>query len=156
MKWTLFLLIPLLLGCNAQKKLNRKIDRAEKYAKKHNLTTIDTVTVEYTIHDTIEVITERISVDTVFSLSKVHDTLIIELDKLRIRFYYDTITQKVYLDGEVKVDTIYQPYEKTIYVDVPCEKISHITKENNTFWLWVVIIVQLLIISWFIKGRFRR
>jgi hypothetical protein len=144
-------LIPFLIGCNAQKKSNRLIEKAERHARKHNLLIVDTVTVEHTIRDTIEVITERLSVDTVFNMREVHDTLILERDKLRIKYYYDTITKQVYLDAVVEHDTIFQPYEKTIYIDVPCEKIQHVTKKNNTFWLWVIIILETLAIGWLLK-----
>lgn len=155
-KWTLLLLIPLLLGCKAQKKLNRKIERAEKFAKKHDLLIVDTVTVEYTIHDTIQVITERLTVDTVFNVLEVHDTVTIERNNLRIKYYYDTITNTVFLDGVVEHDTIYQPYEKTIYVDVPCEKIMHVTKDNSPVWLWIIIIIQGLIIALFVSKALKR
>lgn len=157
-RWIIILLSVLFLvsSCSTQKKLNRKIERAEKFAKKHDLLIVDTVTVEYTIHDTIQVITERLTVDTVFNMLEVHDTLIIERDKLRIKYYYDTVTNQVYLDAVVEHDTIYQPYEKTIYVDVPCEKIMHVTKDNSPVWLWIIIIIQGLIIALFVSKALKR
>jgi hypothetical protein len=54
----LLLIVILLVSCNPQKRLNRKVKRAENYAYKHGLVikdtikVVDTVIVDNYIHDT--------------------------------------------------------------------------------------------------------
>jgi hypothetical protein len=127
----LFLVI-LLCSCSAQQRLNRKVNRAEKFANKHSLIIQDTITVRDTI------VTERTTVDTVFKestfLERLHDTIIIKENNLTIRQYYHNNSDTIRIEGEC--DSILIPYE----VQVPVDKIKVVEGKNNVpWWMWLII-----------------
>ena len=94
------LLIPLLFSCSPQKRLNKKVEKTQKFARKHGLMILDSVPYTDTIRDTITVTTEVVKLDTIFSLNEIHDTITITKDNLTIRYYHDTVHDKVYIQGE--------------------------------------------------------
>ena len=135
------LLIPLLFSCSPQKTLNRKIHRAEKYARKHNLTTVDTIVIKDTIRDTISVTTELVKLDTVFSLNEIHDTITITKDNLTIRYYHDTVHDKVYIQGECDTIFLEVPYERIVEYKVPCELATVNKSVSWWYWFWIILLI---------------
>lgn len=132
----IFLLAFTFIGCSTQKRLNRKVNKVEQFAIKHNLM------IKKTYRDTIKYthITPNHNRDT--STVILYDTIVTVIDDNRIKITYkvvnDTITH--YLD--MKADTV--------YVDVPVEMevpvIENIIEDSNHKYFWSLIIIILIII----------
>ena len=116
--FAVFLMVTLALcGCSPQERLNRKLKRAERFAKKHGLT----------INDTIKVV----DVDTFIVESKVHDTTtllvlhdsvtVINNHDVMLKYVYVPETKEIHHFVECKGDTIV----KVEHHDVVTEKIIH-------------------------------
>ncbi len=127
-----YIIISLLfVGCSA----NWHIKKAIK--KDASILLTDTITVV----DTLQVITNNVSTDSTFILSR--DTVIIKKDKLTIKHYY--YRDSIYLWGECESDTIYKPFE----VKVPVDRII-INEPLFPRWLWWIVI---LFIGLFVLNR---
>ena len=127
-----YIIISLLfVGCSA----NWHIKKAIK--KDPSILITDTITVL----DTLRVITNNVSTDSTFILSR--DTVIIKKDKLTIKHYY--YRDSIYLWGECESDTIYKPFE----VKVPVDRII-INEPLFPRWLWWIVI---LFIGLFVLNR---
>ena len=125
-----------LFSCSPQKRLNRIVRKHPELVK------TDTIVVRDTIRDTISVTTELVKLDTIFSLSEIHDTITITKDNLTIRYYYDTVHDKVYISGECDTIFLEVPYEKIVEYKVPCESI--VVEENIKWWYWLWLILATL------------
>lgn len=146
MKYLIALLIAFAItSCSVQRQLNRKVDRVERFARKHNLTMKDTLHV--TIQDTV--IIEEHHRDTLTSFVRDTITTVIDDDKVRVEYIYDTKTNTIHHYATVKGDTII----KTITVDVPVDRIIY--KETfNWNWLWFLIIPLIIWIGYKIVKKF--
>jgi len=132
MERLIYILISLLfVGCSA----NWHIKKAIK--KDPSILLTDTITVV----DTLRVITNNVSTDSTFILSR--DTVVLKKDKLTIKHYY--YRDSIYLWGECEADTIYQPFE----VEVPVDKII-INEPLFPRWLWWIVI---LFVGLFVLNR---
>ena len=132
MERLIHILISLLfVGCSA----NWHIKKAIK--KDPSILLTDTITVV----DTLRVITNNVSTDSTFILSR--DTVVLKKDKLTIKHYY--YRDSIYLWGECESDTIYKPFE----VKVPVDKII-INEPLFPRWLWWIVI---LFIGLFVLNR---
>ena len=132
MERLIYILISFLfVGCSA----NWHIKKAIK--KDHSILLTDTITVV----DTLRVITNNVSTDSTFILSR--DTVVLKKDKLTIKHYY--YRDSIYLWGECESDTIYKPFE----VKVPVDKII-INEPLFPRWLWWIVI---LFIGLFVLNR---
>lgn len=132
MERLIYIIISLLfVGCSA----NWHIKKAIK--KDPSILITDTITVL----DTIRVITNNVSTDSTFILSR--DTVVLKKDKLTIKHYYHR--DSIYLWGECESDTIYKPFE----VEVPVDKII-INEPLFPRWLWWIVI---LFIGLFVLNR---
>lgn len=107
---------------------------------------VDSVTITDTIRDTVRVTTERVQLDTIFSLNEVHDTITIIKDNLTVRYYHDTIHDKIYVSGECDTIWLEVPYERIVEYKVPCE--TMVVEESIKWWYWITLIVLLLICFW--------
>lgn len=143
-----------MFSCSPQKRLNRKVEKTQKFARKHGLMISDSVPYTDTIRDTITVTTELVKLDTVFSLKEIHDTITVIEDNLTIRYYHDTINNEVYVSGKCDTVRIRVPYEKIIKVMVPCE--TMVVEENIKWWYWIVLISLLLISLWMGRELLRK
>ena len=133
----LLLIVIFLVSCNPQKRLNRKVKRAENYAYKHGLV----------IKDTIKV------VDTVIVDNYIHDTTatfytsdsitVIDNSRVLLKYFYDTLRQEIYHEVECKGDTIIRE------VLVPVDKIKVIEKDNR----YMIILIVLLSALFFVVLR---
>lgn len=117
----------LLCSCAPQKQLNRKLDRAERFARKHGLVVSDTIT----IRDTI--IVESYSIDTVTKI-ETHDTVtVINNDRVRLEYIYIPEKQTIEHFVECKEDTVF--YTKMI----PVDRITKVEKEKTPIWVWILV-----------------
>ena len=135
MERLIYIIISLLfVGCSA----NWHIKKAIK--KDPSILITDTITVL----DTLRVITNNVSTDSTFILSR--DTVIIKKDKLTIKHYY--YRDSIYLWGECESDTIYKPFE----VKVPVDRII-INEPSFPRWLWwiVILFVGLFVLNKLLK-----
>lgn len=105
MKWLIISL--LLFSCSPQKRLNKILDRNPEFKQVDTLTILDTI------------YTDNVRLDTVFDIDSLHDTIIVERDKLRIKTVFRD--NKIYVEGECESDTVFFerkiPVEKIIYVE---------------------------------------
>ena len=122
------------ISCNPQNRLNRKVKRAENYAYKHGLVikdtikVIDTVVLESYIHDTTSTIIRHDS------------TIVVNNEKVFLRYFYDTLRQEIYHEVECKGDTIVKE------VLVPVDKIKVIEKDNRFNIILIVILAALFFV----------
>ena len=128
------LLLSILFSCSPQKRLKRLV-------RKHpELITVDTIVVRDTIRDTINITTELVKLDTIFSLDEVHDTIVITKDNLTVRYYHDTVHDKIYISGECDTLWIEVPYERVVEYKVPCETIDVRKSVSWWYWLWIILL----------------
>jgi len=127
-KLAIILLAIVAISCSPQKRLNRKIDRAEKFARKHALMITDTIM----IHDTL--IIENYTHDTTQTIVFHDSTIVVNNEKVYLKYYYDTLRQEIYHEVICKGDTIIRE------IPVVVEKIKHV-KSNNWVTLFVLCLV---------------
>ena len=148
MKLIFVILIALLFSCSPQKRLNRLI-------KKHpELVKTDTIVVRDTIRDTVNITTNLTRVDTIFSFNQVFDTITITKDNLTVRYYHDTVHDKVYISGECDTIWVEVPYERIVEYKVPCNTAS--VEENIKWWYWVLLLLLFLIAGWTSRELLRK
>jgi len=128
----IFLLL-VLTSCSAKWHIKKAIQ------KDPSILFRDTVTVV----DTFEVITDKVSHDTIFKVSK--DTVILKKDKLTIKHYYHR--DSVYLFGECESDTIIKPFE----VKVPYEKVVY---KERIKWGWYAFLLFCGLIGWNVLKKY--
>jgi len=127
-----FLLIPILLSCTPQHRLNRLL------ALHPELKTPDTIL----IRDTIPI--PQLQTDTILRLSTLHDTVILHKDRLQVKIHrlHDTL----FIQGKSLPDTI------SINRRIPVQIIKHIKpdKIDNLIskipWLVIALILILAFI----------
>ena len=130
----LLLIVIFLISCNPQNRLNRKVKRAENYAYKHGLVikdtikVVDTVIIESDIHDTTATIIKHDS------------TIVVNNEKVFLRYFYDTLRQEIYHEVECKGDTIVKE------VLVPVDKVKVIEKDNRFNIILIVLIAALFFV----------
>jgi hypothetical protein len=123
--------------------------------KKHPyLIKVDTIVVRDTIRDTINFTTELIRLDTVFSFNEIFDTITIVKDNLTVRYFHDTIHDKVYISGECDTIWIEVPYENIIEYKVPCDTV--VVTPSSNWQRWLLLIVISVIVLWFIRPLISR
>ena len=96
----ILLLCIFLISCSPQNRLNRKVKRAENYAYKHGLVIKDTIKVVDTV------IVESYIHDTTATIIKHDSTIVVNNEKVFLRYFYDTLRQEIYHEVECKGDTI--------------------------------------------------
>ena len=122
--WSVFMLMTLLSGCSAEKRLQRLVNRNPQ------LLQYDTVKITDTAY------TDRVVADTFYSIHAIQDTVLLEKEKLRIKTVYKNDT--LYVSGECESDTV------IMYKEVPIEKVvvKELTWwEKNRAWLIPLLIV---------------
>lgn len=126
----IILLMVVLSSCNHQRMLNRKINRAEKFAALHGLKIVDTIH----ITDIDTFIVERYQHDTVTNLIYNDSVTVINNERLKVVYHVDSVTNNIHHYAECKSDTIIKPEYHTIVT----EKIKS-TNEPIKWWWWVVL-----------------
>ena len=130
----ILLLCIFLISCSPQNRLNRKVKRAENYAYKHGLVIKDTIKVVDTV------IIESYIHDTTATIIKHDSTIVVNNEKVFLRYFYDTLRQEIYHEVEWKGDTIVKE------VIVPVDKIKVIEKDNRFNIILIVLIAALFIV----------
>ena len=132
MKWLVIIL--LLTSCNPQNRLNRKVKRVENYAYKHGLVIKDSIR----IHDTL--IVDNYIHDTTATFIKHDSTIVVNNEKVYLKYFYDTLRQEIYHEVICKGDTIIRE------IVVPVDKIKVIDKDNRYVIIVIVLLVAVILI----------
>ena len=122
------------ISCSPQNRLNRKVKRAENYAYKHGLVIKDTIKVVDTV------IIESYIHDTTATFYRHDSTIVVNNEKVFLRYFYDTLKQEIYHEVECKGDTIVKE------VLVPVDKIKVIEKDNRFNIILIVILAALFFV----------
>ena len=130
----LLIIVIFLTSCNPQNRLNRKVKRAENYAYKHGLVIKDTIKVVDTV------IVENYIHDTTATIIKHDSTIVVNNEKVFLRYFYDTLRQEIYHEVECKGDTIIRE------VLVPVDKIKVIEKDNRFNIILIVLLAALFFV----------
>ena len=130
----ILLLCIFLISCNPQNRLNRKVKRAENYAYKHGLVIKDTIKVVDTV------IVESYIHDTTATFIRHDSTIVVNNEKVFLRYFYDTLRQEIYHEVECKGDTIVKE------VLVPVDKIKVIEKDNRFNIILIVLLAALFFV----------
>ena len=130
----ILLLCIFLISCNPQNRLNRKVKRAENYAYKHGLVIKDTIKVVDTV------IIESYIHDTTATFIRHDSTIVVNNEKVFLRYFYDTLRQEIYHEVECKGDTIVKE------VLVPVDKIKVIEKDNRFNIILIVLLSALFFV----------
>jgi len=130
----ILLLCIFFISCSPQNRLNRKVKRAENYAYKHGLVIKDTIKVVDTV------IVESYIHDTTATFYKHDSTIVVNNEKVFLRYFYDTLRQEIYHEVECKGDTIIRE------VLVPVDKIKVIEKDNRFNIILIVLIAALFLV----------
>ena len=132
MRNNLLILCILLMGCSAEKQMQRALKRNPELLKADTVVTLDTV------------YTEFVGIDTIFKPT--HDTVIIKENKLTMKYFYNSHDSIIYLEGECAPDTIVTE-GKTITNTIIKEPTWWVNVKS--YW-WVVLVIVGVILS--IKG----
>ena len=130
----IILLCIFLISCSPQNRLNRKVKRAENYAYKHGLVIKDTIKVIDTV------IVDNYIHDTTATIIKHDSTIVVNNEKVFLKYFYDTLRQEIYHEVECKGDTIVKE------VLVPVDKIKVIEKDNRFNIILIVLIAALFFV----------
>ena len=130
----ILLLCIFFISCSPQNRLNRKVKRAENYAYKHGLVIKDTIKVVDTV------IIESYIHDTTSTIIKHDSTIVVNNEKVFLRYFYDTLRQEIYHEVECKGDTIVKE------VLVPVDKVKVIEKDNRFNIILIVILAALFFV----------
>lgn len=133
MKGLLFILI-FLTSCNPQNRLNRKVKRAENYAYKHGLVINDTIKVIDTV------IVDKYIHDTTATFYRHDSTIVVNNEKVFLRYFYDTLRQEIYHEVECKGDTIIREVLVTV------DKVKVIEKDNRFNIILIVLLAALFFV----------
>lgn len=120
MKWLSLIALLLICACTPEKKLRRILSRHPELIRTDTIWQRDTT------------IIKEIRADTVFSNSSSRDTIVLQKDRLTIRYYHTR--DSVYLQGECAGDTIYK--DRPVYVNTVQSK-----DEDWPLWLKIVIVI---------------
>ena len=130
----ILLLCIFFISCSPQNRLNRKVKRAENFAYKHGLVIKDTIKVIDTV------IIETYIHDTTATIIKSDSTIVVNNEKVFLRYFYDTLRQEIYHEVECKGDTIVKE------ILVPVDKIKVIEKDNRFNIILIVLIAALFFV----------
>ena len=130
----ILLLCIFFISCSPQNRLNRKVKRAENYAYKHGLVIKDTIKVVDTV------IIDNYIHDTTSTIIKHDSTIVVNNEKVFLRYFYDTLRQEIYHEIECKGDTIIRE------VLVPVDKIKVIEKDTRFNIILIVLIAALFFV----------
>mgnify|MGYP003656829317 FL=1 len=123
-----------LFSCSPQNRLNRKVKRAENYAYKHGLVIKDTIKVVDTV------IVQSYIHDTTATFYRHDSTIVVNNEKVFLRYFYDTLRQEIYHEVECKGDTIVRE------VLVPVDKIKVIEKDSRVNIIIIALIAALFLV----------
>lgn len=132
MRYIIFSLCLLAFSCNPERRISRIIKKHPELLVKDTLVIQDTTITKGTI------------VDSLFYFPG--DTVIIRDSILTIKYFYNKETQKHFIEGKVKPDTIYKtikvPYEKVV--------VKPLTwwQENKDLMVLIALVSLILFVLW--------
>lgn len=125
------LIIILLVACSPIKRHDRLVS---KFPYVHTTDSVKTI-------DTLTVITEKISTDTVFQIKELPDGVVVKKENLKIKLR--TVKDSIYVYGEC--DTIF--VDKVIERTVPVKYYE----TNKTNWSFILFLIAIILLLLFIK-----
>lgn len=132
----------LLISCSPQKKLNRLIAKHPELLQKDTLNVV--------IHDTIVV--ETIHYDTITQLSYHDSTIVVNNEKVFLKYFYDTLTREIYHEVTCFGDTVYFTKEVPVIIEkVVIEELTWWEKWRDTIIIVGIIILLLILFKKFGK-----
>jgi len=131
-KFIQFLILAFLFSCSPIRRHDRLV---RKYPFVHTVDSIKMI-------DTIEIITDKVIVDTVFGINELPDGVVIEKENLKIKLI--TIKDSIYVEGQCDTIFINKIIEKTIPVKY------YETKTTN-WWLIIVVALSSMLLLLFFK-----
>ena len=128
------ILVFLLISCSPQKKLNRLITKYPSLVELDTILVRDTVVVENYNYDTT-------------TLIRTHDTtVVINNEKVVLKYFYDTLRETIYHDVECIGDTVYT--EKLITVEKAVfRELSWWEKYKEFIYIGLVLILVLFVLK---------
>ena len=149
------LCVTILTGCSFEKRLERKMDRANRKIEKLVLKYPDLIKTD-TVVDTFKVVVPEVQHDTSF-VDVPGDTIEVIKDRLKVKYVRQDST--VYISGECETDTIFQRVEVPVqnievkeqhWIDVLFKR----AKQSTAFLIIGGLIVLILLL--FITGLIRQ
>lgn len=134
MKSKLLIILVIFCGCNPAQHLARFVKRHPELLKKDTIRVIDTIVVK------------GVTKDSTFYY-RTSDTVIIQKDKLEIKYFFNNNDSTVFIQGKCKGDTIYK--DKIIYVNsIEVEKVLT-WKQRIKIWLvdnwwWILLLFSII------------
>ena len=128
------ILVFLLISCSPQKRLNRLITKYPSLVELDTILVRDTVVVENYNYDTT-------------TLIRTHDTtVVINNEKVVLKYFYDTLRETIYHDVECIGDTVYT--EKLITVEKALfRELSWWEKYKEFIYIGLVLILVLFVLK---------
>ena len=128
------ILVFLLISCSPQKRLNRLITKYPSLVELDTILVRDTVVVENYNYDTT-------------TLIRTHDTtVVINNEKVVLKYFYDTLRETIYHDVECIGDTVYT--EKLITVEKAVfRELSWWEKYKEFIYIGLVLILVLFVLK---------
>ena len=127
MKHLIIILTALLISCSPSKRINRIVKKHPELLIKDTITVLDTVIIESYHHDTTTKFIEHKTVE------------VINNEKVRLEYKYDTITNNIRHFVECKGDTIIKR------IKVPYEVIQPTVKPKVFKYINRILLIVLLI-----------
>jgi len=124
----------ILFACTPQKRLNRLITKHPELLEMDTIVVIDTVIIENYNYDTTTII-------------RLHDsTIVINNERVILRYFYDTLREIIYHEVECLGDTVYT--EKIITVEKAVFKeLSWWEKYREFIYIGLVLILTLTVLK---------
>jgi len=124
----------LLIACSPQQKLNRLIKKHPELLNQDTLSLI--------VHDTIYI--ESVRYDTTTQLYYHDSTIVVNNEKVYLKYFYDTLTREIFHEVTCYGDTVYYTKEVPVIVD-------KVVVEELTWWeKYSTLIVAGLILLLFV------
>ena len=130
-KFIQFLVLFIFFSCSPIRRHDRLV---RKYPHVHTTDSIKTI-------DTIQVITDRVFVDTVFGINELPDGVVVEKENLKIKLI--TIKDSIYVEGNC--DTIF--VDKVIERTIPVKYYE----TNKTNWSFILFLIAIILLLLFIR-----
>lgn len=131
-KFIQFLVLFIFFSCSPIRRHDRLV---KKYPFVHTTDSVEII-------DTIRIVTDKVSTDTVFQINELPDGVVVEKENLKIKLR--TIKDSIYVYGEC--DTIF--IDKVIEKTVPIKYYE--TKEID-WWIIAVVALSSMLIVLFLK-----
>ena len=128
------LLIVILIFFTSCSPIRRHDRLVKKYPFVHTTDSVKTI-------DTLTVITEKVSTDTVFQINELPDGVVVKKENLKIKLR--TVKDSIYVYGEC--DTIF--VDKVIERTIPVKYYE----TNKTNWSFILFLIAIILLLLFIR-----